>query len=117
MIHILHLPGFPEKSKINPDCISCLCIDIDTWFQTAHIVLNTPHLNIAKEWTNVFLKLNPVLSDDVALTKCSIFKSDIPVKLEQFPELPGLSVKAKGIAYFVGKKDFEQEDVPNFLNS
>ena len=69
MVHILHLPVFPEGSPINPDAINEMLFDNETSDDIAHIVLITSDREQAFTWITEFLAANPnIPCDEVTLT-------------------------------------------------
>ena len=69
MAHILHLPVFPEGSRLDPDAINCLIMDEQSSDSVAHLILNTDDTDLALQWTMEFLDANPQIpQDEVTLT-------------------------------------------------
>lgn len=108
MIHVLHLPVFPEGSQVNPDCINCLAIDDEVPAFAAHIILDTPDTNLAKAWADSFLLENSTIPrDEVALMSCSLERKELPVKLIRLhPE--------NLLAFYFPKMQFHQQVVATF---
>ena len=107
MVHVLHLPVFPEESNIHPDCINALILEKETSQEVVHIILNTPSTEEARSWIVEFLSGN----------------SDIPIDEVSFSKVEGLDRQSFGVpllpltvgfaapfqAYFQPRGRFQQE--------